>query len=121
MKVTMITENRAKLQKCFVSAALLGLTLTVSAAQAAPPSKSLNARQAEQRRRIEQGKKSGELTRAESLRLRAREAQTRRQEARYRASGGRLTPAERARLQRDLNHDSKAIHGQKHDSQDRHR
>ncbi|MBC8104157.1 MAG: hypothetical protein H7Z41_16405 [Cytophagales bacterium] len=112
MKATMI-------HKSLISAALLGLTLTVSAAQAAAPPKSVNQRQQAQRDRIQAGRKSGELTRVEAERLRARQAQTRRQEARYRASGDKLTAAERAKLQRELNEDAKVIRNQKTDAQDR--
>ena len=108
--------NFTKLQKYIVPAALLGLTLSVTAAQAAPPH-NIDKREHEQHKRIVEGRKSGALTHAESLRLRAREAQTRHQEARYRHSGGKLTTAERIRLEHGLNHDSKAIYHQKHDPQ----
>ena len=96
--------------------ALMGLSFTLTAAHAAPP-QTLNERQREQRERIQQGRRSGELTRAERARLAAREAEIRRREARYRKSGGRMTAAERARLERELNQTSRAIHHQKHDRQ----
>lgn len=94
--------------------ALLGALLISAGAQAA----GINSRQDEQRERIQQGVRSGELTRREAFRLRTREARTRRLEARARRSGGRLTFAERQQLQRRLNANSRAIYHQKHDGQD---
>jgi len=75
----------------------------------------IEARQAEQQRRIDQGIRSGQLTPLEAKRLEAQQAHIEELEGRLRASGGRLTPAERARLERDLNRSSRAIYREKHD------
>lgn len=116
MKAITNCFNGVKVQKYVMGAALIGVMLSVSAAQAAPPT-SINAREKEQHKRIEVGKKSGQLTHEELLRLQAREAKVRYKENRNRLSGGKLTAAERTRLEKELNRDSKAIHNQKHDSQ----
>jgi len=78
----------------------------------------VNQRQHNQQARIQQGVKSGELTRGEATRLQAEQRHIRREERRYK-SDGELTPAERADLQRDLNRSSRHIYDQKHDAQDR--
>ncbi len=80
---------------------------------------SINDRQHDQQQRIRQGVRSGELTRSEARRLEMEQARIRRDEARARRSGGRLTPRERARIQRELNHSSRDIRREKHDRQDR--
>ena len=99
------------------AAVVLGLTATASAVQAGPPPHNINARQAEQQKRIRQGVRSGQLTATERRRIKAREAAIHRQEVRYRLSHGKLSVAERARLERELNQTSRAIYGNKHDYQ----
>lgn len=79
---------------------------------------SVNQRQQEQRERIEQGVKSGELTWRETAKLAREQRHIKKEEARYRSDGD-LTARERADLQRDLNKASRDIHEQKHDAQDR--
>ena len=78
----------------------------------------LNEREANQHARIHQGVVSGELTRPEARRLRAGEARLNYNEARAKADGV-VTPAERARLHNEANHESERIYRQKHDGQDR--
>ncbi|HEY8461084.1 MAG TPA: hypothetical protein VIM99_11925 [Blastocatellia bacterium] len=81
----------------------------------------INERQRNQRERIRQGVRSGELTRVEAARLRRQQARIGLMEARARRSGGEFTLRERARIQRQLNRSSRAIYRQKHDRQDRYR
>ena len=88
-------------------------------AQDRNPNNGINERQQNQRERIQQGVQSGELTRVEAARIRNQEAQIRLNEARARQSGGEFTPQERARIQRQLNRESRRIYRQKHDAQDR--
>jgi len=88
-------------------------------AQDRNPNNSINERQQNQRERIQQGVRSGELTPVEAARIRRQEAQIRLNEARARQSGGEFTPQERARIQRQLNRESRRIYRQKHDAQDR--
>jgi len=78
----------------------------------------VNARQADQRERIQQGIRSGELTRGEARQLGA-EQRTIRQEERQYKSDGVLTRAERKDLQQDLNVASKDIYNEKHDAERR--
>jgi hypothetical protein len=79
----------------------------------------INQRQQNQQQRIRQGVQSGELTRREAGRLEKEEQRIRRQEKRMRESGDGLSARERARLEHDLNRESRRIHNQKHDNQDR--
>ena len=90
--------------------------LFAAAAQAAPPQSNINARQAEQQQRIRQGVRSGELTRREAAYLQQREADVRRAERVARADGY-VSPSERARINRMLDANSRAIRNQKHDGQ----
>lgn len=90
--------------------------LFAAAAQAAPPQSNINARQAEQQHRIRQGVASGELTRREAAYLQQREAEVRRAE-RIARSDGYVSPAERARINRMLDANSRAIRHQKRDGQ----
>jgi hypothetical protein len=94
----------------------VGLIALPIIATAADPG--VNRRQHHQQDRIQQGVRSGELTRTETRRLEAEQRHIRREEARYKADG-RLTGAERADLQRDLDKASRDIYHQKHDAQQR--
>jgi hypothetical protein len=78
----------------------------------------INDREHNQRQRIVNGVKSGELTYRETARLAREQAQIRRMEYRFRHSGDGLSSRERARLQRELNQSSRHIYRQKHDRQD---
>ena len=78
----------------------------------------INRREANQKHRIQQGVRGGELTRRETARLLAEQARIRAMERRARADG-EVTARERARLQRGLNQSSRHIYRQKHDGQNR--
>jgi hypothetical protein len=78
----------------------------------------VNQRQHNQRERIQQGVKSGELTRRETGRLVEEQRDIRQLERRYK-SDGTLTGAERRDLQHEQNQASRDIYRQKHDQQDR--
>jgi hypothetical protein len=77
----------------------------------------INRREYREQQRINQGIRSGELTRREADRLEAGMARIRTDERFARMSGGGISPAERARLDRELNRESRAIYRQKHDGQ----
>lgn len=79
--------------------------------------KGINAREENQQDRIQQGVKSGELTRREAERLEAEQARIAVNEKYARRSGDGLSPQERARLEKELNKSSKDIYKQKHDGQ----
>lgn len=83
-------------------------------AQTATPN--IDKRQANQEKRIEQGVKSGELTKNETARLEKREAKLQADKEKAK-SDGVVTKKERAKLQHEANRDSKAIYRQKHDAQ----
>jgi hypothetical protein len=78
----------------------------------------LDARERNQRERIAQGVRSGELTRPETRRLVHGEVRLHRHE-RIARSDGIVTPAERYRLERNADRMSGRIYRQKHDPQSR--
>ena len=85
-------------------------------AQTATPG--ITERQENQKARIEQGVKSGQLTHREAARLRA-EQRGIRAEKRLAKADGVVTPAERAKIRRDQRRASRDIYRQKHDAQTR--
>lgn len=78
----------------------------------------VNARQADQRERIQQGIRSGELTRGEARQLGAEQRNIRQEERQYK-SDGVLTGDERKDLRQDLRAASKDIYNEKHDAERR--
>jgi hypothetical protein len=100
----------------FVIAAMF--VLGASAVSMAGP-RGINSREYREQRRINQGIRSGELTRREAERLEGGMAKIRIDERYARSSGGGISPRERARLERELNRESRGIYRQKHDGQDR--
>ncbi len=109
-----------KVKAMIALAGLMTLVPMVTASAATAPRKyrhGIEARQRYQNARIEQGERSGALTWRESERLERQEGRIERQEDRYRRSGGQFTPAERAKIQRELNIESRRIYRQKHDGQ----
>jgi len=79
---------------------------------------SVNQRQRRHDARIGRGAATGELTRAEYARLQRSEARIQRREVRARYDGD-FTGKERARINHQLNRQSRHIYRQKHDAQDR--
>lgn len=78
----------------------------------------VDAREAKQSARIQEGVQSGELTKREAAKLRANQRHIKRTEARAKADGV-VTPAERAQLDRKQDKASKRILREKNDKQDR--
>lgn len=77
-------------------------------------------REVRQQDRIEQGVRSGQLTRREAARLEQREMKLREQARRDRLRhNGRLTRREQARLAQRQNRLSRRIHAERHDAQRR--
>lgn len=97
--------------------AVLGI-VTVSA-HAQGTHTSVHSRISNQEMRIREGVANGSLTPAEARRLRERDIMIRYESGWAHISGGHMTSAERARLEKKLNRNSKAIHNQKHDAQHR--
>ncbi len=101
----------------FLSVSMLAVAM-MGAASASAGTPRLDARQDNQRARIVQGVRSGELTRPEARRLAHGQAELRRDE-RAAKRDGVVTARERAALQHEANRQSHRIHRQKHDAQDR--
>ena len=92
--------------------------LVTGSAAAQPATPVVTERQENQKARIAEGVKSGELTHREAAKLRA-EQRAIRAEKRMAKADGMVSPAERAKLRRDQNRASRDIHRQKHDAQKR--
>ena len=88
-------------------------TLPVLAQGYHPHNSNINARLNEQNRRINQGVRSGQLTRVEASRLRQRDVNIRFDNHIAHITGGKFTPAERARIEAKLNRTSAAIYRDK--------
>lgn len=98
-------------------AALATVAAAPLAAQAAPW-QTINQRQANLEQRINQGVRSGDLTRREADRLRGEFRSISRLEANYRRSNG-LSARERADLDARFDRLSRQIKVERHDRQDR--
>jgi hypothetical protein len=103
------------LKRIVASLLILGLAAPVFAGGHTP---NLDQREHNQRARIQQGVRSGELTRPETRRLKRGEIALHRNEA-VAKSDGVVTARERARLQAEANNMSRRIYRQKHDPQAR--
>jgi hypothetical protein len=97
---------------------ILAATTLASAASASTRSPYINRREHREAWRIHQGVESGELTRGEAWRLRHHEAEIRHDEWKAKRDG-RLTLAERRKLNRELNRESGRIYRLKHNAVDR--
>ena len=81
-----------------------------------PRDPNINQHQQRQAQRINQGRKSGQLTQEEAKQLRQAEKGVR-QEERAAKSDGNLTKAERKDLHQDMNKLSQDIYQEKHDGE----
>ncbi len=104
--------------KSLTKMTILAALAVIATAPAMAGTPRLDEREANQKARIHQGVKSGELTKPEARHLREGEARLNYNEARAKADGV-VTPAERARLQNEANRESARIYQQKHDAQTR--
>jgi hypothetical protein len=105
-----------------VSTILAGLTLATTTAIAVTPASAdiIDRRQSNQASRIEQGIRSGQLTRAEAAKLKAEQARIAAME-RAAERDGRVTRSEKARIQAAQNAASRHIYQEKNDAQSRNR
>jgi hypothetical protein len=103
--------------KIFGGLLVVALAIT-SIAEAQTRTPAINQRERSQERRINQGVRSGELTRREAYNLRGRERHIRKEEMKYKADG-RLSNAERRPLRREENRTSRAIYRDKHNNRER--
>ena len=99
------------MKKVLMLAALVALAMTSVTAQTATPH--VTKRQVKQQARIQQGAKSGELTRGETRRLERQQMKIQ-HDKKVAKSDGVVTPAERAKLSKEQNRASKRIYRLKH-------
>jgi hypothetical protein len=104
--------------KLFIPGLILSLLLIGVASSAQTKTPNIHERQERQQARIAHGVKSGQLTARETEHLEAREAKIQHDKKMAKADG-KVTHAERAKLEREENHASQAIYRQKHDAQHR--
>jgi hypothetical protein len=91
-----------------------------NAAKAAQPGTELNDRRVDQRDRIAQGVKSGQLTTGETAKIENREVQTNKTEGAMKAAnGGKLTQGDKAELNKQYNKTSGKIYQDKHNNRTR--
>ncbi|MBS0480282.1 MAG: hypothetical protein JSR79_13435 [Proteobacteria bacterium] len=108
------------MKKLIVVLAGLGLaTATLPSVASAAPWTSISQRQANLNQRIDQGVRSGALTRPEAYRLKSQLRDVAGLEYRYARSGGRIDMRERADLERRYNAISAKVRFEKHDRQHR--
>ena len=97
----------------------IGLALSMAMAGSAfADTPRYDARQHNQRQRVVNGVRSGELTMRETRRLAGGQVHLNRVERRAEADGV-VTRRERAHLQHEANQQSRRVYRQKHDAQDR--
>ena len=101
-----------------VLASLTALTLSAAVSTGASAYDRVDARQAVQSSRIQQGIRSGEINRFEAMRLRAEQARIAQMERRAEADG-RVDRHEAAQIRRAQNEASRHIYQESHDSQRR--
>ena len=99
-----------------IIAAALTVMATVPAFAQSNETPRIDAREARQQQRIDQGVASGELTPRETARLERGQAHVQTMEANAKADGV-VTPQERGRITHAQNVQSRRIHRQKHDAQ----
>ncbi|HEX2562078.1 hypothetical protein [Phenylobacterium sp.] len=100
-------------------AAAATLVVAVPVTASAAPWQSVNQRQDNIERRIDQGVRKGDLTRAEAQRLRGQFRELAQLERQYRRSGGGLSVREREELDRRFDRLSQHVYAQRHDHQER--
>ena len=103
--------------KTFIAAAVAAITLAAAVPASAAPWQNINQRQAQLNNRIDQGVRTGRLTRQESVQLRANFRQIAQLEQRYRRNG--LTMSERRDLDRRFDRLSAQLQVQLNDRQRR--
>lgn len=92
---------------------LIAALAVTSVAEAQTKTPVINARQHMQEKRINQGVRSGELTKREARTLRKDERKLTAEKRAYKATG-HVTAAERRHMRHQENHISKAIYAKKH-------
>lgn len=111
-------NNRKQIAALATALAFTLPVLTDSAFAQGTRDPGVNVRQQNQRARIGQGVRSGELTKSETKELAKEQRQIRQEERAYK-SDGVLTREERKDLRRDQNAASRNIYEEKHDAEKR--
>ena len=101
------------MKKALVLVALITFAAGAAFSQTATPR--VTKRQLKQQARIEQGVKSGQLTAGETKRLELQQAKIQADKRKAKADGV-VTPAERAKLNREQNRASRKIYRLKHNN-----
>lgn len=97
------------------TALVIGASAAALPASAADKFDRTDVRQAKQTARIQQGIRSGQLTRYELAKLQAQQAHIRHLEKKAERDG-RISPAERARIEHAQDRASRSIYAEKHDN-----
>ena len=109
---------KMKWMTMFAAAAIAVCAQTTPDAPPAKKESKVGERKANQRKRVAEGVKSGELTARETAKIETKEAAINKDvRAERAANGGKLTPAERRKVNRQQNKTSKEIYREKHDAQ----
>jgi hypothetical protein len=97
---------------------LVGAPLVSHAEEAARHQGQVNRRLRHQHHRIRQGVKSGELTKSEAKELREHDKAIHAEEREMRKeNGGKLTPEDKKKLNKELDENSRDISQEKHDAE----
>jgi hypothetical protein len=102
--------------KIITAAAVVAFSSLSLSAFATVSTPRIDQRQAAQQQRIEQGLRSGQLSRREAARLQQGQANIQRMEDRA-VADGRVTPRESARIERAQDQEGQRIAREKHDRQ----
>ena len=105
-----------ELSKILIGAAIVSASVVGAYAQDKTPV--VDQREQNQEKRVEQGIKSGELTKGEAAHLEAQQGKIKVDEAKAKADG-KVTAKERAKLKREQNRASRNIYRKKHNKRDR--
>ena len=105
-----------KLSKILIGAAIVSASVVGAYAQDKTPV--VDQREQNQEKRIDQGIKSGELTKGEAARLGAQQEKIKVDEAKAKADG-KVTAKERAKLKREQNRASRNVYRKKHNKRGR--
>ena len=101
----------------FCSLAVIHAQTTPAATTSVTKPNEVNARLENQRDRIQQGVKSGELTNKEAKNINGQEKRMRAQvKAERAANGGKLTKGEKTQINKEMNVESRRIYRKKHNA-----
>ena len=107
-----------ELSKVLIGAAIVSASVVGAYAQDKTPV--VDQQEQNQEKRVEQGIKSGELTKGEAAHLEAQQGKIKVDEAKAKAKAdGKVTAKERAKLKREQNRASRDVYRKKHNKRSR--